>query len=217
MLRATRLGCSLLRMKDQILSSALRITDRRTAAAFSNPLRRRLVLMLAHQERSLAQLAQSTGLDLKRLHYHAIALKKCGLIKVLRTQKRAGRPIKFYRATALAFFVPAELAPSPLHAALDAELHKSIAMLRDPALDGMLYHVGEDGDPRMQAVQRQPRMPAAYVEHWRVLLLTRNDAVRLTKEVETLLKSFAASDSAAGKRYLVHFAFAPSLSISGSR
>ena len=65
-------------MKDDTLSRAHRITDRRAAAAFSDALRRRLVLELARRERAIAELAASTGLDLKRVHYHVTALTKIG-------------------------------------------------------------------------------------------------------------------------------------------
>jgi len=71
-------------MKDDTLSRAHRVSDRRAAAAFADPLRRRLVLELARRERALAELATSTGLDLKRVHYHVTALKKLGLVTVTR-------------------------------------------------------------------------------------------------------------------------------------
>src|SRR5262245_51941050 len=99
-LQAAMLSWTLFRMKDDTLSRAHRITDVRAAAAFSEPLRRRLVLELAGRERALAELAASTGLDLKRVHYHVTALQKLGLVRVTRKQARAGRAIKFYRTVA---------------------------------------------------------------------------------------------------------------------
>lgn len=196
-------------MKDDTLSRARRITDRRTAAVFSDPLRRRLVLTLAGGERSLGELADSSGLDLKRLHYHVMALKKLGLITITRKQRRAGRPIKFYRAVADAFFVPEDMASSPPHAALNAELRAAIANLRDPALEGMLYHLGEGGELRMRAVHNAPYRNGTHTEIWQMLRLSRADAVQLAHDIENCLKSFADRKAEAAKPYLVHFAFAP--------
>jgi len=195
-------------MKDDPLSRACQIRDRRAAAAFADPLRRRLVLTFAGGDRSLADVARHTGLDLKRLHYHVTALGKLGLVKIARRQRRAGRPIKFYRAVADAFFVPADVAPSPPHAALHAELRVALTNARDPSHEGMLYHLGEDGGPRMRAVSALQSAPS-HAEYWRVLHLSRADAARLSKDVENCFKSFATRVSANAKPYLIHFALAP--------
>lgn len=195
-------------MEDDILSRSRRITDRRAAAALADPLRRRLVLMLAGQEHSLAALAASIGTDIKRLHYHVAALVRLRLVRVARTQRRAGRPIKFYRAAADAFFVSHEMgAPSP-HAALDAELRESIARLRDPSLEGVLYYV-DAGAPRMRMVETDPRRAITHAEYWRIINLSRADAERLAKEVANCFQSFVARDPAKARPHLVHFAIAP--------
>lgn len=195
-------------MKDDILSRARRVGDPRAAAALSDPLRRRLVLLLAARERSVAEMAKATGLDIKRLHYHVTALRKLGLIRVARTQRRAGRPIRLYRAAADAFFVSDDIAPSSPSDGLNDELRRSLKKLSDPTRQGMLYRLGDDGAPRIQPV-REPgtsRLPAA--ELWRVLRLNHADARRLGEMIERCLGEFADRDGAA-KPYLVHFAMAP--------
>jgi len=195
-------------VKDDILSRAHRVTQPRSAAAFSDPLRRRLVLLLAGRERSVGQMAETTGVDIRRLHYHVTALRKLGLIKVARVQRRAGRPIKLYRAVADAFFVSDDIAPSSPSAALNDELRRSLAKLRDPARHGVLYRLGDDGEPRMQPVRGSGSGGAPSAEQWRVLRLTRADALRLAEKIERCLGEFAGRDGAA-KAYLVHFAMAP--------
>ena len=45
-------------MKAKALSRTFRIKDRRTAAVFSNPLRRRIVLLCADQARSVSEMAE---------------------------------------------------------------------------------------------------------------------------------------------------------------
>lgn len=195
-------------MKDDILSRAFRVAHPRSATAFADPLRRRLVLLMAGQERSVAQMAAATGQDIKRLHYHVTALRKLGLIKVARAQRRAGRPIKLYRAVAEAFFVSDDVAPSPPSVALNDELRRSLAKLRDPARRGVLYRLGPDGEPRMQPVRDPGPSGTPAGEQWRILRLTRADAQRLAERIEQALNEFAGRDGTA-KPYLVHFAMAP--------
>jgi len=197
-------------MQHDILSRALRVTDRRAAAVFSVPLRRRLVLHLIGQERSLAEIANDTGLDLKRLHYHVTVLTKLGLLVVAHEQKRAGRPIKMYRATAKAFFVPEDAAHTGPDEVLTAELRRSLAKQRTRSRAGIVYHLGGDGEPRMQPVRRSPAKGVPAVEHWRVLRLSQLDALRLSKDIEDRFKAYADSHDGSAESYLVHFALAPS-------
>jgi DNA-binding transcriptional ArsR family regulator len=177
---------------------------------FSDPLRRRLVLHLIGRERSLAEIAADTGLDLKRLHYHATVLTELGLLMVAHEKKRAGRPIKMYRASAKAFFVPDDAAHSGPAEVLTAELRRSLAKQRARSHAGIVYHMGEDGEPRMQSVQRSPAKGMPAVEHWRVLRLSRLDAERLSKEIEDRFQAYADRHDDLAESFLVHFALAPS-------
>src|SRR5579864_1235174 len=107
------LGAMLLSMQDRVLSSSLRIRDRKAAAALADPFRRRILLLFVAKEYGVGELAEKTGTEIKRLHYHVKALAKLGLLKVARSRRRGGRPIKLYRAAAPAFFVSTEIAPEP--------------------------------------------------------------------------------------------------------
>jgi DNA-binding transcriptional ArsR family regulator len=197
-------------MIDKILSSARRIGDARVAAAFSDPLRRRLVLLLAHQERSLAELSGITGLELKRLHYHVTALRTLGLVVVTHERPRAGRAVKIYRAIAGAFFVSEKVMPSGSAAALATELRNSLDKLRDRSRDGVVYYLGEDGEPRMRPVKSPTAKPSRAAERWKVLKLSRAQALRLACDIDDCLNAYAHRHSDAAETYLVHFAFAPS-------
>jgi DNA-binding transcriptional ArsR family regulator len=197
-------------MKDNILSRARRIGDSRTAAAFSDPLRRRLVLLLARQECSLVELSGITGLELKRLHYHVTALRKLGLLVVTHERQRAGRAIKIYRAVADAFFVSEKVMPSGSAAALTIQLRSSLDKLRDRSRDGVIYHLGEDGEPRMQPVKSPTATPSPAAEYWKVLKLSRAEALRLTREIDNCLQAYIHRHSDASETFLVHFAIAPS-------
>ena len=87
-------------MPDDLLSRAFRVRDPKMAAALSDPLRRRVVLLLAKRERSLGELALAADVELKRLHYHVGVLQALGLVVVTGRRPRAGRPAKLYRAVA---------------------------------------------------------------------------------------------------------------------
>jgi DNA-binding transcriptional ArsR family regulator len=195
-------------MKDMILSRAFEVTEPRAAAVFADPLRRRLVLLLAARQQSLVELATDTALDLKRLHYHVTALRDLGLVVVKQERTRAGRAIKVYGAVATAFFVSAKISSNLPDARLMSELRKSLAdgLERDA---GTLYYLTATGEPRMRRVRGAGTRRALTTEYWRVLKLSRPDFLRLTTTIEACLNSIAKQQNDGKQSYLVHFAIAP--------
>ena len=69
--------------------------------------------------------------------------------------------------------------------------------------------MGDDGRLRMQAVQNALPGGDAHGETGRVLHLSRTDAARPVKDVESCFLAFAARDRRDAKAYLVHFVLAP--------
>jgi DNA-binding transcriptional ArsR family regulator len=197
-------------MPDELLSSAYRVRNPRAAAAFSNPLRRRLLLLSASRERSLSELASTTGIELKSLHYHVGALAKLGLIIVSGCRARAGRPIKLYRAVAEAFFIPLDVMDTSPSAAMTGELRDARARLADPAREGTLYRVSE-GKFHMQPIGNSGKRQSPTADCWRMLQLSSTEALRLAADMDACLKAAAERSRGATKAYLVHFAFAPRL------
>ena len=63
------------------------------------------------RELTASQAASETGRDLNAVLYRLRQFVAAGLVKVVREIKRAGRPIKVYRSTADAYFVPYEFTP----------------------------------------------------------------------------------------------------------
>lgn len=57
-------------------------------------------------ENTVAEVARELKGDVRVVHRDVLALRNAGLLRVVREQKRAGRPVKVYEATAAAFFVP---------------------------------------------------------------------------------------------------------------
>jgi DNA-binding transcriptional ArsR family regulator len=196
-------------MKEPPRSRPLQISDAQTAAALSHPLRRRLLLSLAAREASLAELARLTRVDLRRTHHHVIALLALGLVVVVRERPRAGRAIKIYRAVAQAFFIPQQLAPADAASPLADELSKSLARVREASRSGVLYDVDENGAPRMRAVDRSPSASVRSVEIWKLLRLSRSDALKLGGELVQCLRRYAERENERGESYLVHCAMAP--------
>ncbi len=195
-------------MERKSLSRRVDVRDRRAAAAFADPLRRRVVLLLAARERSASELAVECGVDLRRLHYHVTALVALGVVVVSRLVPRAGRPIRIYAATADAFFVPLAAMRSDPGAALATELQQSLANLRRRSRAGVLFDVDDDGEPRMRTVgDGGTRVRMA--ERWWSLALTEADRARLIDAIEACVRPYVGRRGPPGDRCLVHFAFAP--------
>lgn len=196
-------------MKDKILSRALQVQDEKCAKAFSDPLRRRVVLRLALQELSVGDLARAEGIDLKRMHYHVTALANLGLIAPSGERRRAGRAIKTYRSASDAFFVRDGLAPRSAGDELSTALRRALGLARERANSGMIYF-NEGGQPRMRAVPTAAGGGAVTSEAWELLELSKTQAEQLVKEISRCLQLRSDGQRRGGKtRYLVHFAIAP--------
>ncbi len=193
-------------MKDEILSRAVRIDDDRRAAAFSSPLRRRLVLSLVPREQSVKELSDCLGVEMKRLHYHVTALLALGLVTIAREQPRAGRPVKFYRAASRSFLVLDNVASTAPADALASSLREALQQQRERSSGGFLYDADANGRLRMRRVEARGRHPAAAIEQWRVMKLSGADSARLAQELSECVARYA--DSPSGQAYIVHLAVA---------
>ena len=71
---------------------------------------------------SLSEAARELRVKLPVLLYHINKFLAFGLLEVVRTEPRAGRPVKYYRSTAETFFVPYQLTSSETLAQLLEEL-----------------------------------------------------------------------------------------------
>lgn len=189
-------------------SSVQTITEPRSARLFmENSPRRRLLLSLVDRERSVAEVAAAEGLSIGAAHYLLTDFVRRGFAAVTREQKRAGRAIKYYRATACSYFVPLEFVSSSPGAGLAAEMR----LLLDEALsrsddEGVLFYV-EDGDPRVSWFGgRERKMPVA--EFWQILRLKEADAVELIEELKILLERYQKR-SGEGRVFLIHSAVVP--------
>ena len=192
------------------MRETLPITDPKAASVFASPRQRRILLSLIEDERSLGQLAERTEVPLNLLHHHIRKFIRLGLVNLAREQTRAGAPIKYYRATARAFFVPAELSDAKGNTALTTRLRELLERNRAAAHQGTLYSHDGKG-PRMRMV-REPSHRASATEYWLDLQLTETEAKALADELHALLQRFEAASATstrrARRRYLIHGAIA---------
>jgi len=189
------------------MRETLDITDPRAAAVLTHPRQRRILLLLVDRARPLSELSRLTDAPLNLLHHHVRKLVSLGLARIEREQSRAGSPVKFYRATARAFFVPAELMNDAPGAGLNAELREALARSLARSLKGTLYFHDGQG-PRMRVVKEPDRRGVA-AETWLELHLSDSAATDLAREIRALLERFQSRAGAGHRRYLVHAAIAP--------
>lgn len=88
------------------MSSVLHVTDPAAVRLLTHGRVRRVLGTFLAGEGTVAGSARATGLDIRAVHRDVRALCAAGLLAVVREEKRAGRPVKVYRAVAPAFFVP---------------------------------------------------------------------------------------------------------------
>ena len=202
-------------MEDELLSRATIIRDPGAGTVFANSRLRRMLLLFAAGPLSLSEAAQLARIDLKRLHHHVQKLVKLGLLEVCGERRRAGRPIKLYRAASDTFFIPEELFPKPFGEELSAELRACLNTEASKSSRGLLLFIGPSGEPMGKVVNLDAR-PSEAFELWRVLRLSPADVAQLKTELETVLAKFQASRQVGSHVYLVHAAAARRSDQSGS-
>ena len=85
------------------------VTDPQAAAYLANPHRAVFLYPFIGRERTASEVARTYKVDIKRLLFQIRRMTTLGLLTVTRTESRRGSPVKHYRATADAFFVPLEV------------------------------------------------------------------------------------------------------------
>lgn len=179
---------------------------------FENPLRVRVLVACGSRERSLSDLRLLLGVSFPKLHYHVGRLLAAKLLAVSRTQRRAGRPVRFYRATAERFLVPQESLLALPGEAWAAELRQSLRHEIDRAGEiSLLYGPGpEEGAFQVRLIRPDPPGASRGMELWRVLKLTPRRRAELAKELAEIIRRHAEAEPEAGAEpYLAHAAFAP--------
>jgi predicted ArsR family transcriptional regulator len=187
------------------LLATIDIKEPAAAAVFANLRQRQVLMTLIEREYSLSQLAEQTGTPLNLLHHQIRKLLNAGLVRITRQKRRAGAPIKFYRATARAFFVPTALSDTSPTDALNRKMRTALEQSLAAVIKGVLYTHDSTG-VRMSLVRNSECSGAA--EIWCELQLGEKDAADLAEELRRLLQRYASRRGSADARYIVHAAIA---------
>lgn len=185
------------------------VRDLAAARVFSDPLLRRLLLWFSVAPRSVGEAAAAIGMDIRRMHYHVRRLAERGLLAETGIRRRAGRPIKLYRAAAGSFFIPFDAAETAFGDSLSAELREALVNEQARSDGGMLFRATRAGSVRGRIVIDNRRRGAG-AELWRLLRLSPAQADELAADLKALLNRYQRqSGGERGRTYLVHAALAP--------
>ncbi len=87
------------------------VTDPEQARLLTDPDTQRLFRPFLARERTVSQVAAETGSDLNAVLYRVRQYLAAGLLRIVREEKRPGRPVKVYRSVHDAYFIPYEVTP----------------------------------------------------------------------------------------------------------
>jgi hypothetical protein len=192
------------------------IGDRKSAAIFTDSNLRRLLLLFAAKPRSITQVAELVGRDVKRLHYLVTKLCALGLLKVAEQRKRGGRPIKLYQTVAPAFFIPLDMMPEHYSNGLAHEMMHCVSADAATSVAGISFTADSEGRPVGQVIEIDaPPIPAP-LDSWRVLRLSKQQFLALKADMLALLDRYQSSSQGSGEIYLVHAAAARRIKESAS-
>jgi hypothetical protein len=214
-------------------SRALRVTDAAAAAILADPERWQFLAPFLGRENTLSGAAGELRMPLHTVKYRVSQMVEAGLLRVTREQARAGRPIRHYRSTADAFFVPYSAMPSPTledylyesDVNLQRSFAKALARTRGYDLDsrGKLFHNEPEGCARVSAStwfedasepsedwrrNLAPDEPAV-MSAWAQVELTREDAKRLQHLLADFLTTCTAGKQERGWPYLLRLGLVP--------
>ena len=88
-----------------------RVQDAQQAKLLSNQKSFAYFSPFLAQEQTVADAAEEANCSLETMLYHIKQFLNAGLIKIVREEKRAGRPLKIYRSSFDAYFIPFEATP----------------------------------------------------------------------------------------------------------
>lgn len=145
MLRAT-----LRKMKDEYLRRELPekffvVRDAEQARLLSDTTIRPFFEPFLARELSVSAAAEEVGCSLHAMLYRVRVFLEAGLVRVVKEEARAGRPIKYYRSAYDAYFIPLEMTPyAELEERLNVQFAPSVTMLTK-AWAHLLQEIGQRG------------------------------------------------------------------------
>lgn len=197
-------------MEEKVGSRAFTVRSRAAAAALTDERRLGILALFIPGSLTVAEASAMSRIELKRLHRQVQKLCALGLLEVVGARRRAGRPMKLYRAAAASFIVPDELLPMPFTHGLAAELRESLLRHDFQPGRGMLFDLGPDGQPRLRRLRETSERPEV-LDLWFAFALRPDDLPELKAEIQGLIARFEQRSGPGKRPYVVHAAAAPRL------
>lgn len=207
-----------------------RVTDPAGIRLLLDPEMRRILAALTDSERRLSDVAVELGVPLNSLLYRVRSLVRAELVQITRQTRRAGRPVKWYRAVARSFFIPFNDGPADVPEAFSradedrrhAQYIWSMSRAGLAYLDawglhdwGLRFDLDRQGNLVLQhAVDEDsapdvldPRSPA-FLNIWlEDLALDFEQAKELQRELAGIYRRYRQGQGA--QRYLLRLSLAP--------
>ncbi len=121
------------------------VTDSEQARLLSDNASLRYFRPFVARELSVKEAADELGVALDTMLYRVKVLLGAGLLRVARLERRAGRPIKYYRSVHDAYIIPFDLTP---YANLEEILHlyfRECADIVVPSMARTMRQIGREG------------------------------------------------------------------------
>ncbi|NLG08437.1 MAG: helix-turn-helix domain-containing protein [Deinococcales bacterium] len=213
-------------------ADAFTVADPEQARLLSDPRFQAAMRPFLAREASASAAAAELGLDLNAMLYRIRLLLAAGLLRVVREEKRQGRPIKVYRSVHDAYFVPYEATPfadleERLWQQQLPELRELVRLqarlLRQGGRHGQRLFRDASGETWVQSAAAgderidwlDPSQPAA-LDFWTDLALDEAESREVQRRLYELLRTYSldrrqgAGQGLAGrKRYRLNVAFVP--------
>ncbi len=226
MLRAT-----LRKMEDKYLRRELpetffTVQDAEQAHLLSDVKTRAYFEPFLGRELSVLAAAREVGCSLHAMLYRVRVFVGAGLLRIVREEARAGRPIKYYRSAHDAYFIPLEMTPyAELEERLSVQFAPSVNMLTK-SWSHLLREIGQHGrrlyrddagfvfsdsgeEGQHFSDYRSLNFPAAF-DFFLELHLPQEEAKRLQLELVELYKRYLPCREKSGdKAYIFQAALVP--------
>lgn len=178
------------------------VDDPEQARLLTDPLSLRFFEPFLAREQSASQAAAELGVRLDTLLYRLRVLQRAGLVRVVRSQKRAGRPVKIYRSSADAYFIPFGATP---YAELEERIREQLRTHDEVvvrALARTLRASGYEGqrlyrDARGEVFRQSAKDKATYLDLADWASLQRHVRDRAAPATERLAAQLALTDEEA--------------------
>lgn len=203
-------------MQEQILTS-LEIADPQAAAFLVDATKVKHLRPFFARECSSAEAAKMLELPLANMHYWVSKMEELGIIKQVKTVKRKGSPVKYYRTVADEFTVPLENIPMvSVEELLEIKekpyikrTYQALVKSAFKYMDGWQAHFYLDGTtPMYSIVPRRGELEDAQIfNFWMPFRLTPEQATNFRAELRDLQARYTKLHEENGEdvpKYITH-------------